>query len=451
MPIVKISEIIIAENRQRRFFPEKEQKELVNSIVSKGLFHPILVRQIGIDQYLLVAGERRLKALTSIAEAGVSFIHNNKAIPPGQIPVTHLGELEEYDLREAELEENILRVDLTWQERARAVADLADLRRAQAQEEGETCTISDIASEVAGRKVEGSAVTAISETLLVAKHLDDPEVQQAQNIKEAFKIIKKKAEAEHRKTLAATYAESGSTHTVHHGSAFNFAPSLPEGRYTCIVTDPPYGVNADKFGEQGDGHNYKDDIAFATECVTLIAKEGFRVTKENAHCYMFLDISNFEAFKLIFQLHGWNVWATPLIWYKRTGILPSPEYGPRRTYEAILYARKGRHSVKFVKDDVLVYHAVRQGKLHAAQKPVDLYVDLLSRSCNPGDLVLDLFMGSGTIFPAANTLSLQATGCDDNEDCYHMALSRQGETEELTGLDEFEEATISTLIEGLAQ
>lgn len=451
MPIVQLSEIVIAENRQRRVFPEKEQKDLANSILTKGLFHPVLVRQIGVKEYLLVAGERRLKAITFLADSGVSFMHNNQVIAPGQLPITHLGDLDEHDLREAELEENILRVDLTWQERSKAIADLAALRKSQAESTGETVTLGDIASELAGRKVEGGQVTAVSESILVAKHLDDPEVQKAATIKEAFKIIKKKAEAEHRKTLAATYDAKASEHTVHHGSAFLFLPTLPEGVYSCIVTDPPYGVDADKFGEQGDGHNYKDDLAFGTDCARLIARQGFRITKPDAHCYMFLDITNFETFKLIFQLEGWTVWGTPLIWYKRNGILPAPEYGPRRTYEAILYARKGKLPVKFVKDDVLDHPAVRQGRIHAAQKPVALYADLLSRSCNPGDLIIDPFMGSGTIFPAANTLSLRATGCDDNEACYHMAVSRQGETEDPVDLSPLEGVTVSNILSNLTQ
>ena len=452
MPIIQLSEIVIAENRQRRLFPEKEQKDLANSILTKGLFHPILVRQIGMKEYLLVAGERRLKAISYLSDSGVSFMHNNQVVSPGQVPITHLGDLDEYDLREAELEENVLRVDLTWQERSRAIADLADLRKSQALTTGAPVTLGDIASELAGRKVEGSMVTAVSESILVAKYLDDPDVQKAVSIKDAFKVIKKKAEAEHRKVLAATYDAKASEHTVVHGSAFLFLPTLPEGVFNCIISDPPYGVDADKFGEQaGVEHAYKDDLAFATDCARLIARQGFRITKPDAHCYMFLDITNFEAFRLLFQLEGWNVWATPLIWYKRNGMLPSPEFGPRRTYEAILYARKGKLPVKFVKDDVLDHAAVRQGKMHAAQKPVSLYADLLSRSCNPGDLIIDPFMGSGTVFPAANNLSLRATGCDDNEACYHMAVSRQGETEDVVDLSPVEEASITNILGMLSE
>ena len=124
-----------------------------------------------------------------------------------------------------------------------------------------------------------------------------------------------------------------------------------------------------------------------------------------------------------FILAGWEVWPTPIIWNKLNGMLPKPEHGPRRTYEMILFATKGGKKVTKVGPDVLTHSLVSE-RDHGAQKPVSLYVDLLSRSVLPGNSVLDFFMGSGTIFPACNKLKLAATGMEINRDYYTLALSR---------------------------
>jgi site-specific DNA-methyltransferase (adenine-specific) len=66
---------------------------------------------------------------------------------------------------------------------------------------------------------------------------------------------------------------------------------------------------------------------------------------------------------------------------------------------------------------------------HGAQKPVELFRNLLARSCRPGDTVLDPFAGSGTIFPAAHDLKVLATGIEMEPQYYGMCVKR---IEELT-------------------
>ena len=67
---------------------------------------------------------------------------------------------------------------------------------------------------------------------------------------------------------------------------------------------------------------------------------------------------------------------------------------------------------------------------HAAEKPLDLYIDLLERSAHVGDHVCDPFMGNGVIFPAANKLYLTATGIEQNKTAFGFATARLEEGKE---------------------
>lgn len=428
MKLIPFDKLSIPEYRMRREFDPAKLSDLADSIKSKGLMHPLVVAEES-GGYRLVAGERRSKAITLLNNSKTNFMCNNELVPPGYFPVTLLSDLSPIELLEAEFEENVIRADLTWQEHTLATAALSELRKQQAQSAGETFTIRSVASEIAGHEAQGSEITKVSNAVIVAQHLADPEVAKAKSQKEALKIIQKKAEASHREVLAQTFDLSKTPHTALKGSALELASSLPNATFDVILTDPPYGIDADKFGSMADvTHQYKDDFDYALKCYQMVAREGFRVCKDSAHAYVFLDPRYFDKISLEFALAGWEVWPVPLIWNKGNGMLPRPEHGPRRTYEAILYAIKGGKKVAKVMPDVLNY-ALLTEKDHGAQKPVPLYVDLLSRSTVPGDKVIDFFSGSGTIFPACNKLRLVATGVEINETYYNLGVTRLDETE----------------------
>jgi DNA modification methylase len=133
-----------------------------------------------------------------------------------------------------------------------------------------------------------------------------------------------------------------------------------------------------------------------------------------------------------FVLVGWEPWPQPLIWNKLNGMLPRPDHGPRKTYEAILMFLKG--TPRFHKTgapDVLTIPQ-RESLNHGAQKPVDLYVELLARSALPGSRILDPFVGSGTVFPAATRTKCVAVGFEINTEYYNLALSRMEQSDVFT-------------------
>ena len=81
-------------------------------------------------KWILVTGERRFRAITELANEKHTFNHSDLIIPIGSIPITPLGEyLSSVGRFEAELDENVQRVDLDWPDRMQAYADLHSLRQ----------------------------------------------------------------------------------------------------------------------------------------------------------------------------------------------------------------------------------------------------------------------------------------------------------------------------------
>lgn len=429
MRIISLDELLIPEDRQRKHFAEKPLADLRSSILSKGLMHPPVV-QVTDEGYVLVAGERRTRAICEIADLGISFPCDGKTIDPGFIPVIQISDLAPIEIREAELEENVIREPLTWQEQANAIAELHSLRGDQAAAQGSTQSAKATATEIkgTGEVAVGSEISRVTEAVILSRHLDDPDVAKAKSQKEALKIVRKKAEAAHREKLAAQFNPDSTPHTLKQGDSLTLLTSVPDSSVDLILTDPPYGVGADTFGDMaGTGHAYKDTPEYAMQCYSVLAKEGYRAAKENAVAYVFCDIRHWSAIEMEFILAGWEAWPQPLIWAKGNGMLPRPDYGPRKTYEAILMFMKGtpRH-YKVGAPDVISISQTEELQ-HGAQKPVELYHELISRSVLPGATILDPFSGSGTIFPAASRAKCVAVGFEISTEYYNIGLSRMSQ------------------------
>lgn len=92
----------------RKHFDQEGMQELTDSIATKGVLQPLLVRQVG-HHYEIIAGERRFRAST---KAGLT-----------KVPV-HIVTMTDQEQLEAALIENIIREDLSAIETAKAFAQL---------------------------------------------------------------------------------------------------------------------------------------------------------------------------------------------------------------------------------------------------------------------------------------------------------------------------------------
>ena len=147
--------------------------------------------------------------------------------------------------------------------------------------------------------------------------------------------------------------------------------------FNCILTDPPYEIEAESFDSQAaKGTNTKDNWIYALSCYTALPKRVSALPGKMQRS-TFCDINRFAAIKVEFMSAGWDVWPVPLIWGQDCRVSPRPDAGPTRTYEAILMATKGNPPFhKTGAPDVIVCPQ-RKEMAFGVEKPVDLYVELL--------------------------------------------------------------------------
>lgn len=425
---IPFEDIFIDENRQRKDMSAESLIELAGSISEVGLIHPITLRRDDQERLVLVAGERRLRAMEYVWNFGQSVKCGEYTFPANHAPAVYLGEIDPIIAYQIELEENIRRKDITWQERSAATRRLADL---QAELNGEPSSMAKLAEDVGLSGDSGGSATIVRQDLILAKFLSDPTIAAAKSRGEAFKLLKRKEEVARNAEVGAKVGITlAGEHRLIKGNCLEILPTLLEASFDVVLTDPPYGMGAQDFGDSGGtggavgGHFYDDSPeTFRRDSPRWIAAIK-RVAKPQCHVYWFCDIDWFPFLKSEWLDEHWQVFRTPIVWFNPGGSrAPWPQNGPQRKSQYVLYAVKGNKPVTAILGDVIT--AGSDANLnHHAQKPVFLYQELLRRSARAGDSVLDPFAGTGPIFPAAHALKCRATAIEQDDAACGIAAKR---------------------------
>ena len=117
--MLNLSQIQPNKKQPRKKFDQKELEELSLSIKSQGLLQPIIVRDLGENNYEIIAGERRWRA------AQIAGIHQIECV---------VKNFDEDKLFEAALVENIQREDLNIIEEAKAYKKILEQKNTTNEE-----------------------------------------------------------------------------------------------------------------------------------------------------------------------------------------------------------------------------------------------------------------------------------------------------------------------------
>lgn len=165
-----------------------------------------------------------------------------------------------------------------------------------------------------------------------------------------------------------------------------------------LLTDPPYGV--DYVGKTKDALKIENDAKTDDEFVLFLqnafaAADG--VMKQGAVFYIWHADSKAYVFRMACQMVGWEV-RQVLIWVKNTMVLGRQDY--QWKHEPCLYGWKDGAGHLWAADrkqtTVLEFDKPNANREHPTMKPVALFDYQIRNNTKGGDIVLDLFGGSGT-------------------------------------------------------
>lgn len=216
----------------------------------------------------------------------------------------------------------------------------------------------------------------------------------------------------------------GSDISLYRGDALAVLAAMPAGSVDAVITDPPYaekthaGARTTRPGaslttEKLINFASIDDAAFLSLCAELV-----RVTRR--WVLMTCDWRHAAAAERS---------GLPVV---RCGVWVAPDKAPQFTgdrpgtgWEAVLLLHRGgrkrwngggRHAV-------WVHGREREG-LHPTQKPLGLVREWTRLFTDPGETILDPYMGSGTTGHAAIIEGRRFIGCEVDPGHYATALGR---------------------------
>jgi site-specific DNA-methyltransferase (adenine-specific) len=190
---------------------------------------------------------------------------------------------------------------------------------------------------------------------------------------------------------------------IHQGDAVEWLRTIPDGVIDLVVTDPPY-ESLEKHRAIGTTTRLKHSKASSNQWFAIFPNarfpelfaEVYRVLARNAHFYLYCDPETMFVAKPLAEAAGFKFWK-PLIWSK---VSIGMGYHYRSLYECILFFEKGKRKLRDLgQADVISHPRVRGG--YPAEKPPAVSKILIEQSTEPGQLVLDPFMGSGSVGVAA--------------------------------------------------
>jgi len=460
---IPLSEIIIPEKRQREEFGNIE--ELAKSIARYGLLTSVCVRQIAEEECILEAGHRRLKAIQFLNHQSLDWhkANDSRYTSINMIPcivVNH--SLSEWEIEKIELEENVQRLDLSWDERAAANTRLMELW--QKEFGTKTSTRPDapgISAAEAAKKLGVSAGKLSEDRLLTSALKAFPELKQYDRT-EALRRLKNLKKQDDRATLAATVATKVASTPLEErrkalcsaylvGDTLEVLKNFEKESFDFFECDSPFGINLLKNAKNqreetiGDYQEWSEQ-EFKMNFMTL-ADQAVRLLKPNSYAvfwYGTQDISQHlrestDSKEFRSKVHTYYEWCLktlmtrfsgvrhlPCIWYKTQvpGQSMRPEYYLGVTYETFLYCWKGRPKLNAQHTDVFSFRPVlsksadsdpNKEKVHKAEKPIELMEEIYKCFCPPGSRILIPFAGSGNGILAAHNVQCTATAIDLSE------------------------------------
>jgi site-specific DNA-methyltransferase (adenine-specific) len=230
--------------------------------------------------------------------------------------------------------------------------------------------------------------------------------------------------------------------------AVEFLRSFPTESVDLIITDPAY-ESLEKHRAIGTTTRLKKSKSSSNDWFKIFPNSRFRelfdqfsrILRRDRHLYMFCDEETMDWVKgLCVRDKDNNLWYhdglssmrywKALVWdKKKIGM----GYHYRNRKEFILFFEKGKRKLNDLGiGDVLECDRVSNG--YPTEKPVEIMEILIRQSTKPDEVVVDPFMGSGSVGVAAARLGRDFAGTDICKEAVEVTKRRIAEVRrEATG------------------
>jgi DNA modification methylase len=196
-----------------------------------------------------------------------------------------------------------------------------------------------------------------------------------------------------------------------------------------VFSDPPYNMNYQSHDKGGILNDNMEEEKFIKFCEDFMArfKEN---TRNGGAFYICSGYQSYMPFLYAMKMNGIN-FAGPIIWVKNSLGMGMNDYrhkhemvikaknekiSKRKKAQPILYGwNGGRHYFADTREEADVWDIKRVGTnamQHPTQKPIALINRAIKNSSKRGDVILDLFGGSGAVMVAAQKTGRKAYLCE---------------------------------------
>jgi ParB/RepB/Spo0J family partition protein len=391
--------------------------DLIDSIQQNGLIHPIAVKESNSGEgYHLMAGGRRYHACKRLGY---------KDIPCNIYPA----DLSQLERNLIELCENIDRKDMSY---AEEVALKQQIHKAMQQLKG----VATAGRGSTGHSMRDTArmlnqsVGNVTDDIKLADAIEKlPELAHVKNKSDAMKLLRSlEREIEVEEKVKAVESKKSRTKEDDIKKAVADSYILCDFRdgfgmiqdksVDLVELDPPYAINLDK-AKKHDTIDTKEYTEWTSEMyidnMKYAIKEAWRVLRDDGWLIFWFGIDPWyrETADMI-QDAGFKMNEIPGLWVKPSGQCQHPDIYLANSYETFFYARKGNPTIKKMgKPNYFRYKPVYSGdKISKAEKPVELYDDILSIFMDPGDRLVSGLAGSGNIILSSYNIHCTGVGFD---------------------------------------
>lgn len=213
---------------------------------------------------------------------------------------------------------------------------------------------------------------------------------------------------------------------IKQGDCLELMKVIPDGSIDLILTDPPYGIAYQSNYRKSKFNKIKNDSnvnpAFLDECKRVLKDTGA------IYCFTRWDVYPewLEQFKQRFTVKNC------IVWFKRGGGLGDLKRAYIYNHEFIIYCAGKLHRLNGKRrNDVFEFSKdAPSSYTHPTQKPVALCAEIIKRSSNEGDTVLDCFMGSGSTGVACINTGRNFIGMELDHGYFDIAKKRLEEAQE---------------------